>query len=104
MKLILAAGGDAIQSTKVDGFYCSLNPGQKTIACIPQAIEPAGEAWEEAGNWLLQRQALKGFDAHTIRDLAKVDVEKLRSYHSTFIMGGNTFTLLSLIKAAGFDA
>jgi dipeptidase E len=104
MKLILAGGGDATQSTKVDMFYCSLNPGRKTIACIPQAIEPAGEAWDEAEKWLLERSALRGFDAHTIRDLAKVNVDKLRSYHSIFIMGGNTFTLLSLIKAAGFDA
>jgi peptidase E len=103
MKLILAGGGDTTQSTKVDMFYRSLNPGQKTIACIPQAIEPAGEAWEKAEKWLLERPAFKEFDAYTIRDLAKVDVDKLRLHHSMFIMGGNTFTLLSLIKTAGFD-
>jgi dipeptidase E len=104
MALILA-GGDAKQSTKVDDFYRSLNPGRKTIACVPQAIVPSERAWEKAEKWLLERPALEGFDAYTIKDLANVEADDLKkSYHSIFIMGGNTFTLLSCIKAAGFDS
>ncbi len=104
MRLILAGGGDATQSAKVDTFYRSLNPGRKTIACIPQALVPAEWAWENAEKWLLERPALKGFDIHTTKDLTKVEATKLNLYHSIFIMGGNTFTLLSCIKAARFDA
>src|SRR3954454_9708143 len=103
MKLILAGGGDATQSTKVDLFYRSLNPGKKTIACIPQAIAPAEGAWEKAEKWLLARPALDGFDVNTIKDIAEVEADKLDFYHSIFIMGGNTFTLLNRIKAAEFD-
>jgi dipeptidase E len=102
MKLILAGGGNAIQSAKVDMFYRSLNPGQKTIACIPQAMVPAEGAWEKAEKWLLERLAFDGFNVYTIRDLANVEAEKLILYHSLFIMGGNTFTLLSCIRATGF--
>jgi peptidase E len=105
MKLILAGGGDATQSTKVDDFYRSLNPCRKTIACVPQAITPAERAWEKAEKWLIERPALEGFDACTIKNLANVEADDLkRLYHSIFIMGGNTFTLLSCIKATGFDS
>jgi peptidase E len=105
MALILAGGGDAKQSTKVDDFYRSLNPGRKTIACVPQAIIPAERAWEKAEKCLLERPALDGFDAYTIEDLANVEADDLKkSCHSIFMMGGNTFTLLSCIKAAGFDS
>ena len=104
MRLILAGGGDATRSAKVDSFYRSLNPGRRTIACIPQAIAPAEGAWERAERWLLERPALKGFDAHTIGDLAGVEPATLRSFHSMFIMGGNTFTLLAGVKAVGFGS
>jgi Peptidase family S51 len=102
MRLILAGGGDAIRSAKVDGFYRTLNPGRRTIACVPQAIAPAEGAWEGAERWLLGRPALEGFDAYTIRDLAGVEAGTLRSLHSIFILGGNTFTLLACLRAAGF--
>jgi len=104
MRLILAGGGDATRSAKVDTFYRSLNPGQRTIACIPQAIAPAEGAWERVERWLLERPALEGFDAHTIGDLAGVEPTTLSSFHSIFIMGGDTFTLLACVKAAGFGS
>ena len=104
MRLILAGGGDATRSAKVDSFYRSLNPGRRTIACIPQAIAPAEGAWERAERWLFERPALEGFDAHTIGDLAGVEPATLRSFHSMFIMGGNTFTLLAGVKAVGFGS
>lgn len=105
MALILAGGGDVKQSTKVDNFYRSLNPGRKTIACVPQAIVSLERAWEKAEKWLLERPALEGFDVYTIKDLSNVEADDLKKlYHSIFIMGGNTFTLLSCIKAAGFDS
>lgn len=103
MKLILAGGGGATQSAKVDMFYRSLNPGRRTIACVPQAIAPAEGAWEGAERWLLGRPALEGFDAQTIGDLAAVEADTLRSCHSIFIMGGNTFALLGCARAARFD-
>jgi peptidase E len=104
MRLILAGGGDATRSAKVDTFYRSLNPGRRTIACIPQAIAPAEGAWKGAERWLLERPALEGFDAHTIGDLAGVEPATLSSFHSMFIMGGNTFTLLACVNAAGFGS
>ncbi|MDO9713221.1 Type 1 glutamine amidotransferase-like domain-containing protein [Paracraurococcus lichenis] len=104
MRLILAGGGDATRSSKVDSFYRSLNPGRRTIACIPHAIAPAEGAWEGAERWLLERPALKGFAAHTIGDLAGAEPATLSSFHSLFVMGGNTFTLLACVKAAGFGS
>src|SRR5688572_14846997 len=102
MRLILAGGGDASQSILTDEFYISLLE-KGNILFLPQAISPETWSYERAFEWIQKPVPFKKLEIfmwNNLDDKRYGDVEK---FESIYLMGGNTFKLLKVLRDTGFD-
>jgi dipeptidase E len=101
-KIILAGGGGAVDSKRVDQLFSSwLNPDEK-ILYLPIALRGT-RPYEECLEWI--RTTLQPLGIHKFEmwgDLAEHAPEELSSYQAIYIGGGNTYSLLDQVNRAGF--
>jgi len=101
MRVLLAGGGNAEQSKKIDEFYMS-SLSTRHIAYFPQAAVPKMFDLEYAEKWLKDRPAFTNVQVNSFLDLTKTSFDELQSYETLFISGGNTFDLLDKFNQSGF--
>ncbi len=97
MKLILAGGGDPEQSLEVDTFFYNLLR-KKKVLFLPDAVSPEIWSIEESLNWLNSQPLFKRCQIDVWENLNDVNLNKVLSYEAIYIMGGNTYKLLNVIR------
>jgi dipeptidase E len=100
-KIILAGGGNAQQSSLVDRYLSELEPKINMI-CIPQAGSPKRWSYEKALDWIHQPTAFQDMPITMWKDISNKTINDLEEFNAIYVMGGNTYELLSQLKKSGF--
>jgi peptidase E len=98
MQIILAGGGNATKSERVDGFYRRVLEN-RSVVYLPQAVAPMIWSIAKAEKWLRDREAMAGVEVRTLGDIGDLAISDINEGVSVFVMGGNTFHLLHLLQS-----
>ena len=101
-RLVLAGGGDADDERPLHEKFVASLAASGRVLCVPVAMSDA--TVDAAVDWC--RSVLKpfGIDAvDGVRDLRAGPRPLAAAYDGVFIGGGNTFRLMRLMRASGFD-
>ncbi len=101
-KIILAGGGDAPESYKVDKYFSSLLVKKKMLF-FPQAVSPEIWSYADALNWIKTPTAFQEISITMCLDMSNIDIKKLLEYDAIYLMGGNTYKLLNFIRESKLD-
>lgn len=96
-RIILAGGGDAPESHLVDLFFSTLLPNKK-ILFIPQACSPEMWSFQEAYSWIKIPAAFSQVEITMCENINELDSNLLKQFDAIYLMGGNTFKLLKVIR------
>src|SRR5690242_16991774 len=102
VRLILAGGGNAIQSQLVDEYFADLLP-RGTFLYLPQATAPQPWSFDQAYEWIHRPKAFRNLRIEMWEDLADKTYQQLEPFDAIYLMGGNTFVLLHELRKSKFD-
>lgn len=101
MKLILAGGGGAEASKKVDEYFLNLVDTGKVLY-LPIAMPT--EKHNSCQKWFSETFSRLGFSNFNMwSDVSDKSYEDLREFSAVYIGGGNTYLLLDTLRQTGFD-
>jgi dipeptidase E len=103
-RLMLAGGGNEVDSAPLDRIFASWMGRGGRILYIPIAQELNAAGYEGALRWL--RSVFEPLGVGEIEmwtSLRERTAGDLRGFDAVYVGGGNTFRLLSLVREAGFD-
>lgn len=98
--IILAGGGNAEQSKKLDDFFSSKLSNKKMLF-LPQAVSPELWEYEKSYEWIQKPKAFQNITIDMWKSLKDKSLVDLLEYDAIYIMGGNTFALLKKFREAG---
>lgn len=100
--IILCGGGEASQTYLVDEFF-SAKLKKNKILFLPQACSPEMWSYKKALNWLVKRTAFSRIEVIMCENIMNIDSKYLEGFDAIYIMGGNTFKLLKVIREAELE-
>jgi dipeptidase E len=100
--LILNGGGDAQQTAAIDAVLAQELP-RRTMLYIPHATAPDPWSYDRALAWLKDHQAFSSLEIEMWIKLNERSYSELDDFDAIYLMGGNTFLLLSILRESGFD-
>ncbi|WP_078552046.1 Type 1 glutamine amidotransferase-like domain-containing protein [Bacillus alkalicellulosilyticus] len=104
-KLILAGGGDEVQSRIVDKEFVGLINKDKPMLYIPVAMDTKMIPYDSCKTWInrvFNPLGIKNITMWTEQDLYHRKVEDLTPFSSVYIGGGNTYSLLHFFYRTQF--
>ncbi len=103
--LILAGGGDAQDSRPLDELFATWTGPRGKMLYLPVAMKGSHHPWESCLAWIRSVFAPLGvLNIEMWTDLLDHDADELAVFHSVYLGGGNTYSLLAQLKDSGFDA
>ncbi len=103
-RMILAGGGGADDSLPLDERFAEWTGDQGKMLYLPIAMDGQSRSYTSCLDWVSGVFRPLGItDLHMWTELSGKDVDELESFTSIYIGGGNTFRLLSLLRASAFD-
>jgi dipeptidase E len=99
-KIVLGGGGDAVASKKIDDLYGELLPTNAKVLYIPIAWK--SKEFDSCLEWFTETYERFGFTIEMLTDLKNCDVERIHTFDSIYIGGGNTFSLLHKFRETNF--
>lgn len=102
--LFLSGGGNARQTSRLDGIFAKTIKKHKRLLYIPIAMPESEHTFGACFDWI--RKALGPHDISKIDmwvDLAGRSQTELDRYGAVYIGGGNAYHLLDAIRGSGFD-
>lgn len=103
MTFILNGGGGAEQTAAVDATLAEALP-RRTLLFIAHATAPNPWSFEKALEWVKEHEAFQGLEITSWVELAGRNYDELDDFDGVYLMGGNTFLLLSVLRSTGMDA
>ena len=104
LRLILAGGGDAPDSVPLDKIFASWLGDRGRLLYLPLASRPKPDGYAQHRAWI-ERVFMPLGVTHLQMwiDLTAHEAAELEDFGGVYIGGGNTFTLLHLLRESGFD-
>jgi dipeptidase E len=100
-KLFLSGGGNANKTKKLDRLFEAHIPKNKPVLYIPIAMPQKKFTFGQCYDWIRVVFPKQQIDLWT--DLSDRNFEDMEKYGAIYIGGGNTFTLLYLIRKTKFE-
>lgn len=101
-QIILAGGGDAADSLRVDQVFSSLLTREEKVLYLPIALRGI-RPFDQCLAWITSALLPLGIDKIEMwTDLAEHTPDELSRYQAIYIGGGNTYSLLDQINRSGF--
>lgn len=101
MTYILNGGGNAAQTIAVDEAVVAELP-RRTMLYVPHATAPEPWSFERAEEWLREHEAFEDLEVVTWRRLEGRFYSELDDFDTIYLMGGNTFGLLHVLRDTEF--
>ena len=96
-RIILAGGGNARQSQAVDNFFVNLLSNNNFLF-VPQAISPQMWPYEKTLRWIQKPKAFGKVKITMLKDFEQLSLEYLMTFDAVYLMGGNTYKLLKVLR------
>ncbi len=101
---MLAGGGDAPDSVPLDEIFAGWLGQRGRLLYLPLAAAPKTDGYAQHRAWIDAVFAPLGVSVIQMwTDLTAREPAELEDFGGVYIGGGNTFTLLHLLRASGFD-
>lgn len=101
MTFILNGGGDATQTKRIDDTLAAELP-RRTMLYVPHATSPDPWSFDQAEKWLRKHEAFDALQITTWQELGGRTYGELDDFDGIYLMGGNTFRLLSVLRETRF--
>lgn len=99
MKLFISGGGDGLKTKKVNEKLNKIINHDKPILYIPLAMDENKHSYNDCFEWIQEELKMVNVPfIDMVRSIDELEVKNYHDYSALFIGGGNTFSLLKLLK------
>ncbi len=103
MTYVLNGGGGAAQTEAIDEAVAVELP-RRTMLYVPHATAPEPWSFERAEEWLCEHEPFGSLEITTWQRLEGRSYAELDDFDAIYLMGGNTFRLLHVLRYSEFLA
>jgi dipeptidase E len=104
MRIIIAGGGNAVESRPLDETFAEWIGRNGRLLYLPVAMDGISNAYHESMAWLESVFMPHGVINITMcAELEPCLKRELNFYNAIYMGGGNTYRLLYLLRTSGFD-